>query len=226
MTPAVISARPDPRARSRPQPARAAAAGAARWTTKFRSELSLPGATRLSSLRELRWVHRSAERVPQAAMIDLILAIKFVHLLAAAAMFGTWLGIAGFMLLAYRSGNPSVVALVAQFVVRIELFVVAAALALQPISGFPLAWAIGLTPLNEFWIDVALVLYVVVVAAWLVSLRIEIRLRNMAREAALGRGTLAADYPRLFRIWFALAAIILAAMVVLILLMVWQPRLD
>jgi uncharacterized membrane protein len=159
-------------------------------------------------------------------MIDLILAIKFVHLLAAAAMFGAWLGIAGFMLMAYRSGNPSVVALVAQFVVRIELFVVAAALALQPISGFPLAWAIGLTPLNEFWIDAALVLYGVVVAAWLVSLRIEIRLRNMAREAALGRGALAADYPRLFRIWFALAAVILAAMVVLILLMVWQPRLD
>jgi uncharacterized membrane protein len=159
-------------------------------------------------------------------MIDLILAIKFVHLLAAAAMFGTWLGISGFMLLAYRSGNPSVVALVAQFVVRIELFVVAAALALQPISGFPLAWAIGLAPLNEFWIDVSLVLYVAVVAVWLVSLRIEIRLRNMARQAALGRGTLADDYPRLFRIWFALAAFLLAAMVVLILLMVWQPRLD
>ena len=94
-------------------------------------------------------------------MIDLIFAIKFVHLLAAAAMFGAWLGIAGFMLMAYRSGNPSVVALVAQFVVRIELFVVAAALALQPISGFPLAWAIGLTPLNEFWIDASLALYVV-----------------------------------------------------------------
>jgi uncharacterized membrane protein len=159
-------------------------------------------------------------------MIDLILAIKFIHLLAAAAMFGTWLGIAGFMLLAYRSGNPSVVALVAQFVVRLELFVVAAAIAVQPVSGFPLAWAIGLTPLNELWIDVALVLYVAVVAAWLVSLRIEIRLRNMARQAALGHGPLADDYPRLFRIWFALAAVILAAMVAIILLMVWQPRLD
>ena len=159
-------------------------------------------------------------------MIDLILAIKFIHLLAAAAMFGTWLGIAGFMLLAYRSGNPSVVALVAQFAVRIELFVVAAAIALQPVSGFPLAWAIGLTPLNEFWIDVSLVLYVAVVAAWLVSLRLEIRLRNMARQAALGRGTPADDYPRLFRMWFALAAFLLAAMVAIILLMVWQPRLD
>jgi uncharacterized membrane protein len=159
-------------------------------------------------------------------MIDLILAVKFIHVLFAAAMFGTWIGIAGFMLLAYRSGNPSVVALVAQFAVRIELFVVAAALALQPISGFPLAWAIGLTPLNEFWIDVSLVLYVAVVAVWLVSLRIEIRLRNLARQAALSRGTLADDYPRLFRIWFALAAFLLAAMVAIILLMVWQPRLD
>jgi uncharacterized membrane protein len=159
-------------------------------------------------------------------MIDLILAIKFLHVLFAAAMFGTWLGIAGFMLLAYRSGNPSVVALVAQFAVRIELFVVAAAIALQPISGFPLAWAIGLTPLNEFWIDVASVIYIAVVAAWLVSLRIEIRLRNMALQAALGRGTLADDYPRLFRIWFALAAFLLAAMIAIILLMVWQPRLD
>jgi uncharacterized membrane protein len=159
-------------------------------------------------------------------MIDLILAIKFIHVLAAAAMFGTWLGIAGFMLLAYRSGNPSVVALVAQFAVRIELFVVAAALALQPISGFPLAWVIGLTPLNEFWIEVSLLLYVAVVAVWLVSLRVEIRLRNMARQAALGRGTLADDYPKLFRIWFALAAFLLAATVAIILLMVWQPRLD
>src|ERR1700733_7959612 len=159
-------------------------------------------------------------------MIDLILAIKFIHVLAAGGIFGPWLGIAGFMLLAYRSRNPSVVALVAQFVVRIELFVVAAALALQPISGFPLAWVIGLTPLNEFWIAVSLLLYVAVVSVWLVSLRIEIRLRNMARQAALVRGTLADDYPKLFRIWFALAAFLLAATVAIILLMVWQPRLD
>ena len=171
-------------------------------------------------------VHRSFGRNDDAPMIDLILAIKFVHVLAAAAMFGTWLGILGFMLPAYRSRNPSVVALVAQFAVRIELFVVAAALVLQPVSGFPLAWVIGLTPFNEFWIDVSLVLYGLVVAVWLVALRIEIRLRNLARDAALNRVALGGDYPRLFRIWFALAAILLAATVALILLMVWQPRLD
>jgi uncharacterized membrane protein len=159
-------------------------------------------------------------------MIDTILAIKFVHVLAAAVMYGGWLGVACFMVMAYRSANPSVVALVAQFAVGIELYVIAAVLALQPISGFPLAWAIGLTPLSEFWIDVSLALYGVVVLAWLIALRIEIRLRNIAREAALDHKPLADAYPRLFRIWFVLAGIIFASMTALILLMVWQPRLD
>jgi uncharacterized membrane protein len=159
-------------------------------------------------------------------MIDVILAIKFAHVLLAAVMYGTWLGVVGFMVLAYRSANPSVVALVAQFAVRLELFVVAPALALQPIAGFPLAWAIGLTPLNEFWIDVSLVLYGVVVVVWLVALRVEIRLRNIARDAALERKPLAQSYPRLSRLWLVLAGVIFAGMTALMLLMVWQPRLD
>ena len=159
-------------------------------------------------------------------MIDTILAIKFVHVLAAAVMYGTWLGVAGFMAMAYRSANPSVVALTAQFAVRIELFVVAVALALQPLTGFPLAFVIGLSPLNEFWIELSLIVYGAVVAAWLVALRIEIRLRNIARAAALERKPLAETYPRLFHIWFALAGIIFTGMTLMILLMVWQPRLD
>jgi uncharacterized membrane protein len=159
-------------------------------------------------------------------MIDLILAIKFVHVLSAAVMYGAWLGIAGFTVLAYRARNPSVMALVAQFAVRIELFVVAAAIALQPIAGFALAWAIGLNPLNEFWIYASLVLYVAVVAAWLVAVRVEIRLRNIARNAALKRASLTDSYPRLFRIWLMLAGAILITTTTLMLLMVWQPRLD
>jgi uncharacterized membrane protein len=159
-------------------------------------------------------------------MIDAILAIKFVHLLAAGAMFGTWLAIAAFMLFARLSGNPSVVALVAQFVVRLELYVMAAALALQPLSGFPLAAAIGLSPADGFWIVLSLIIYVVVVAAWLVAVRIEMRMRKVARQAALGGAPLADTYPRLFRTWSALAAVILAGMIALFLVMIWQPRLD
>jgi uncharacterized membrane protein len=159
-------------------------------------------------------------------MIDTILVIKFVHVLAAAVMYGTWLGAACFMVMAMRAANPSVAALVAQFSVRIQLFVVAPALALQPVAGFPLAWAIGLAPFNEIWIVVSLALYVAVVALWLIALRVEIRLRDIAREAALERKPLSDAYPRLVRIWLALAGIIFASFTALMLLMVWQPRLD
>ncbi len=159
-------------------------------------------------------------------MIDVILAIKFVHVLTAAVLYGTWLGAACFMVMATRSGNPSVAALVAQFAVRVQLYVVAPALALQPIAGFPLAWAIGLAPLNEFWIVVALLLYAAVVALWLLALRVEMRLRNIARDAALERKPLADAYPRLVRAWLALDGLIFASFTALMLLMVWQPRLD
>jgi len=86
--------------------------------------------------------------------MDLIFAIKFIHVVAAAAMFGTWLTLAVFMRLGHRSGNTAVVALTARFVVSVELIVMVAAMAVQPISGFALAAAIGLSLPDEFWIVV------------------------------------------------------------------------
>jgi len=157
-------------------------------------------------------------------MIDLIFAIKFVHVIAAAAMFGTWLGVALFMQLAHRSGNTSVVALTSRFAVSVELRVMIAAIALQPISGFPLGQAIGLSPVDEFWIVPSLVLYVAVVAAWFAALRIEIRIRDMTRQAALDGVPLPRAYYRLFRFYALLVWPALAATVVVFLLMVWQPR--
>jgi uncharacterized membrane protein len=157
-------------------------------------------------------------------MLDIILAIKFVHVLAAAAMFGTWLCIAMFVLLAHRSGNTSVVALTSRYVVTVELTVMAAAVVLQPLAGFPLAYAIGLSPLDEFWIVLSVTIYAVVAIAWLVAVITERRIRNLSRDAALETAPLPDAYRRLFRIWCALAVVILAGMIVLFALMIWQPR--
>ncbi len=158
-------------------------------------------------------------------MIILILATKFVHILAAAAMFGAWLAVAVFMRLADRSGNTSVVALTARFTVSVEWIVMVAAMALQPIGGFVLSGVIGLAPLDEFWIVASLVLYGVVVAAWLAAFRIEIRIRDLARQAALDAVPLPDRYHRLFRLYSMIVWPALAGMVLLFLLMVWQPRL-
>jgi len=159
-------------------------------------------------------------------MIDLIFAIKFVHVVAAAAMFGTWLCIAVFMLLAHRSGNPSVVAVTSRFAVSAEKIVMIAAIASQPIGGFALAWAIGISPFDEFWVEVSLALYVVVVLAWLAVLRIEIRIRDATKQAALDGVPLPEAYWGLFRLYSVLVWPALAGMIALFLLMVWQPRLG
>ncbi len=158
-------------------------------------------------------------------MIIFILAIKFVHILAAAAMFGGWLTVAVFMRLADRSGNTSVVALTAQFTVSVEWIVMIAAMALQPIGGFALAGAVGLSPLDESWIVASLVLYGVVLAAWLAVFRIEVRIRDLTRQAALDVVPLPDRYYNLFRLYSIIVWPALAGMVLLFLLMVWQPRL-
>jgi uncharacterized membrane protein len=159
-------------------------------------------------------------------MLDLIFTLKFVHVLAAAAMFGTWLCLAAIMLLAQRSGNPSVIAVTVQFVVDIEKVIMAPAIAVQPASGFPLAWAIGLSPLSEFWIVLSLALFVVAVACWLVAFRVETRIRRLSRQSALDAVSLPNDYRGLLRAWSAMTAVGLLATTAIFALMVWQPRLD
>jgi uncharacterized membrane protein len=156
-------------------------------------------------------------------MLTTIFAIKFVHVLTAAAIFGAWLAVAIFMLLAHRSGNTSVVALTAQFVVSIEKMIMIAGLALLPLSGFPLATAIGLTALDELWIDISLPLYAVIVLCWIGAFRTEIRIRGLAREAALDTKPLSGAYRKLFRRWCLFAAPIITGMTMVIALMIWQP---
>ena len=159
-------------------------------------------------------------------MINVIFAIKFVHVFAAAAMFGTWLCLAAFMWLAHRSKNTSVVALISQFVVTIEKAVMIPAMLVQPLSGFPLASAIGLQPFGELWILVSLAFYAVIVVCWILAMRAEIRIRDLAREAALESEPLPKSYRQKFRTWQMLAAPVLIGMTCVFALMIWQPRLD
>jgi uncharacterized membrane protein len=167
-----------------------------------------------------------APRNDKAAMIDVIFAIKFAHVLAAAVMLGTWLCLAAFMLLAHHSGNTSVVALTAQFVVSVEKMVMIPAIVLQPLSGFPLASAIGFQPFGELWILISIAFYAAIVVCWVWAMRIEIRIRGLAREAALESRPLPKAYRRQFRTWCLLAGPLLIGVACVFALMIWQPRLD
>lgn len=156
-------------------------------------------------------------------MLDTIYAIKFLHMIAVAVMFGTWLTIALFMIFSRRSRNTSVVAITALFVVRVEFMVMLPAVALTPLAGYPLAVAIGAS-LNEYWIEVSEAIYAAVALVWLANLMLERRIRKVTQEAAVNGKPLPDSYRRLFGIWCACTLAGLAGMIAIMALMIWQPH--
>jgi uncharacterized membrane protein len=156
-------------------------------------------------------------------MLDVIFIIKFVHMIAMAVMFGTWICIAVFMLFAYRSRNVVVAAVTLLFAVRIELMLMIPAIALQPLAGFPLAMAIG-ERFDEYWLEVSVILYVAVVVVWLANFMIELRMRNVTQDAAMNSMPLPDSYRRMFFVWSVLTAAGLAGVLAIMALMIWQPH--
>jgi uncharacterized membrane protein len=156
--------------------------------------------------------------------MELIFVYKFIHVLGAAVLFGTGLGIAFFMLMAHRTGHAGVIAVTARFGVLADLLFIATAVVVQPVSGFLLAWSIGLSPFDESWIVVSLLLYGLVGVCWLPVVFIQMRMRTLAHQAAVNSKPLPDAYHRLFRIWFVLGWPAFAAVIAIFALMTWQPR--
>jgi uncharacterized membrane protein len=155
-------------------------------------------------------------------MTNLILVLKLVHVLGASVLFGTGLGIAFFMWMANRSGEPAAIAATATTVVIADTVFTAVAVIVQPVSGALLAWLIGYS-LLESWILASLALYVVVGLCWLPVVVIQIRLRDLARKAAASGSPLPESYRRLYRIWFAFGFPAFLAVLGIIWLMLTRP---
>lgn len=112
-------------------------------------------------------------------MTDLHLALKLVHVLGAAILFGTGLGIAFFMWMAHRSGDPSHIAQTARVVVIADALFTASAVVLQPLTGILLAYSAGYS-LLESWLVASVALYVLIGACWLPVVLIQMKLRDLA----------------------------------------------
>lgn len=148
--------------------------------------------------------------------------LRFVHVIGATVLFGTGAGIAFFMLMAHRTGNPSHIAHVAGTVVIADTVFTATAAILQPITGAWLAHEIG-WELTSGWVLLSLILYVVVGFFWLPVVWIQIQLRDLARLAAASGTPLPPRYMRLFRIWFASGFPAFLAVMAILWLMLTKP---
>ena len=155
-------------------------------------------------------------------MSDLYLTLKLVHILGAAVLFGTGLGIAFFMLMAHRTSDAAMIASTARTVVIADALFTASAVVIQPITGAGMAWLAGFS-LYHWWIAATIVLYVFVGLCWLPVVWIQIRLRDLASDAARNGTPLPERYHALFRIWFWLGWPAFAGVIAIFVLMIWKP---
>lgn len=148
--------------------------------------------------------------------------MRLIHVLGATVLFGTGVGIAFFMVMAARTRNPYIIAHVSSIVVIANTLFTATAVVMQPLTGYALARLVG-WPLSEGWISLSLVLYVVIGLFWLPVVWIQIRLRNLAREAVLNNKPLPPAFERLYRIWFASGFPAFFAVITIFWLMLTKP---
>lgn len=151
-----------------------------------------------------------------------LLVLLTIHVLSAAVLFGTGAGIAFFMVRAHRTRDPATVAAVARMVVLADLIFTLPAVVIQPVTGFAMI-SVERWDAFQVWLLVAYALYGVAVVCWLPVVWIQIRLRDLAAEAARQGQPLPDAWRRLYRLWFALGWPALLAMIALYAIMIAKP---
>jgi len=156
--------------------------------------------------------------------MDPYLLAKWLHILSSTVLFGTGIGTAFQMVWAMSSNDTRVIARVAGGVVLADwLFTTPAGLA-QPATGLWLVWLTGYD-LTEGWLLATYALYLLAFICWAPVVHLQIRIRDLAREAAQNGQELPQAARRAYAIWFALGWPAFAALTLVFWLMIAKPDL-
>ncbi|WP_129791966.1 DUF2269 domain-containing protein [Sphingosinicella sp. CPCC 101087] len=150
------------------------------------------------------------------------LILKYLHVIGSTVLLGTGAGIAFFMLMAHRTGNPATVAATARIVVIADYVFTATAVVAQPVTGLLLVRTLGYD-LDEGWIIASIALYLFTGAFWLPVVWMQAKMRDLAREAAAAGEPLPERYHRLYRLWFAFGFPAFFAVLAIFWLMIARP---
>jgi uncharacterized membrane protein len=154
--------------------------------------------------------------------MTLYFIVKYLHVLGAIVILGTGTGIAFFMLMAHRSGDPAFIARTATTVVTADMLFTLTAVLLQPVTG-GLLMALSATTLAERWLVISLGLYAVAGLFWIPVIFMQVEMRNLARVALVQRQPLPPRYFVLFRRWFGFGIPGFGSVMVILWLMVAKP---
>jgi uncharacterized membrane protein len=150
---------------------------------------------------------------------------KTAHILSAAVLFGTGLGIAFYCWFGYRhamrAGDIGALRGTMRLTVLADAWFTAPAVVFQAVSGIALMTLLG-WPILSTWSIAVWSLFILIGACWLPVVWIQVLQWREARDAP-SVSALSAIFHARFRIWFALGVAAFAAVIAIYWLMVAKP---
>ena len=143
---------------------------------------------------------------------------KLIHILGTVLLFGTGMGTAFFLLMAYRSRDLDAIRVTARHVVIADWLFTAPAVVVQPISGVVLMLLLGYR-YDTVWFAAVVVLFALTGACWIPVVFIQYRLRDLAISATSFEA-LPQEFHGLMRRWVALGVPAFSAVLLIVVLMV------
>ncbi len=146
------------------------------------------------------------------------LTVKLIHIISATLLFGTGLGSAFYMFMAYRSNNMQMMAETNRLVVIADFMFTTPTAIIQLVSGLYLLNYLG-QEWTSLWSLSVLALYAFVAACWLPVVWLQIWLRNRAQQLNMPD----TQYRYRMKIWMLLGTFAFPAVVILYGFMVYKP---
>ena len=153
--------------------------------------------------------------------MDSYLILKLIHIISAAVLAGTGIGIAYFMLMASRSGSPQAVAVTARHVVLADWIFTTPAILIQFVTGIWLMKQLHYS-FTSAWFVVVISLFVFIGGCWVPVVFIQYRVKNIA-ETREESNVLDPRFRKLMAVWTALGIPAFLSIVVMFWLMVFKP---
>ena len=150
------------------------------------------------------------------------LLLKWIHIISSTILFGTGIGSAFYMFMANRGKNVQTIYFAAKHVVIADWLFTTPAVIIQLATGLALMHELGYD-FSESWIIWGLVLYVFAGICWLPVVRMQIKMRDMAKDALDHDTELPARYWVMDRWWIILGSLAFPTVVIIFYLMVFKP---
>ncbi len=152
----------------------------------------------------------------------LYLWLKYIHILSSTILFGTGIGTACNMFLAYRTRDIRIMAATGRYVVFADWMFTSTSGLLQPLTGLWMVYLAGYR-FTSFWIIGAIIGYLIAACCWFPVVSLQIKMRDMA-VAALQNNTVLPDrYHRYFWYWFSLGWPAFISLIAVFYLMTFKP---